>query len=311
MIIDWHTHLIPPQESSKPEWDGRCQMTLEKILDAQDRAGIDITVVSNTHHRLHRRSLREALAAIKQSNQYLAEVQNRHSGKIFALAGALPGGGDEFLEELERAVTEDGLKGVLITSSHQGIYLDDPEVRPFFALATKLDIPVMIHPPAAAFGEERMDEFRLTSSVGRPFDSCLSLARLILYGVLEEFPTLKIVATHLGGGISEVVGRLDYNYAFQSEGFYTRPSDSAPMLIERRPSEYLKMMYMDSVSYHLPAAKCALETIGVEHFLFGTDAPPLTPLKQQGLDLVYDLPLTDSEREQVLGGNAKKLLKLA
>lgn len=310
MIIDWHTHLIPPEESAKPAWNGRCQMTLEKILGAQDQAGVDITVVSNTQHRLHARPMDEALAAIKRSNQYFAEIQDRYRGKIYALAGVLPGGGDDFLAELERAVTEDGLRGVIVASSHQGIYLDDPEVRPFFELVTRLDIPVMIHPPAAAYGEERMAEFRLMSSVGRPFDSCLALARLILYGVMEEFPTLKIVATHLGGGISEVVGRLDYNYAFQAEGFYTRPSDSAPMLINRPPSEYPKEMYMDTVGYHLPAAKCALETIGADHFVFGTDAPPLTPLKQKGLDLVYDLPLTESERDKVLAGNAKKLLKL-
>lgn len=236
MIIDWHTHLIPPEESAKPAWNGRCQMTLEKILGAQDQAGVDITVVSNTQHRLHARPMGEALAAIKRSNQYFAEIQDRYPGKIYALAGVLPGGGDDVLAELERAVTEDGLRGVIVASSHQGIYLDDPEVRPFFELVTRLDIPVMIHPPAAAYGEERMAEFRLMSSVGRPFDSCLALARLILYGVMEEFPTLKIVATHLGGGISEVVGRLDYNYAFQAEGFYTRPSDSAPMLINRPPA---------------------------------------------------------------------------
>ncbi len=310
MIIDWHTHLIPPQESSKPEWNGRCQMTLERILEAQDEAGIDVTVVSNTHHGLQRRPADDALAIIEQSNRYLAEVQDRHSGKIYGLAGTLPGGGDAYLAELERAVVEDGLKGVLVASSHKGVYLDDPEVRPFFELATSLDIPVMIHPPTVGFGEERMKEFRLASSVGRPFDSCLTLARLILYGVLETFPDVKIVATHLGGGITEVIGRLDYNYAFQSEGFYARPSDTAPMLISRPPSDYLKMLYLDSVCYHLPAAKCALETVGEDRFLFGTDAPPLTTLKRRGLELVQALPLSESGREKVLSGNAKRLLKL-
>lgn len=311
MIIDWHTHLIPPQESEKATWNNRCQMVIENILGAQDQAGIDITVVSNTLHYLQRRPPTQALAAIRQSNRYLAEVQDRHSGKIFGLASTLPGGGEEYLRELERSIKDDGLKGVLVTSSHHGVYLDDPEVRPFFELATNLDIPVMIHPPTVGFGEERMKEFRLASSVGRPFDSCLALSRLILYAVLEAFPTLKLVASHLGGGISEVIGRLDYNYALQSDGFYARAEDTAPMLITRRPSEYLKNIYLDSVCYHLPAAKCALETVGADHFIFGTDAPPLTPLKQQGLDLIHDLPLDESDREKVLAGNAKKLLKLA
>lgn len=311
LIIDWHTHLIPPEDSGRPEWNGRCQMTIERVLEAQDAAGIDVTVASNTHHGLQRRPAEDALEIIRQSNRYLAEVQDRHNGRIYGLAGTLPGGGDDYLKELERAVTEDGLKGVLVASSHRGVYLDDPEVRPFFELVTALDIPVMVHPPTVGFGEERMKEFRLASSVGRPFDSCLALARLILYGVLEAFPTVKIVATHLGGGITEVIGRLDYNYAFQTDGFYARPGDVAPMLIDRPPSEYLKRIYLDSVCYHLPAAKCALETMGADHFLFGTDAPPLTPLKRQGLELVGKLPLSEDEREKVLSGNARKLLKLA
>jgi aminocarboxymuconate-semialdehyde decarboxylase len=310
MIIDWHTHLIPPLESGKPAWNGRCQMVIENILGAQEQAGIDITVASNTTHYLQRRSPPDALEALRQSNRYLAEIQDRYNGRIYGLASILPGGGEKHLRELERAITEDGLKGVLVTSSFKGVYLDDPEVRPFFDLAARLDIPVMIHPPTVGFGEERMREFRLASSVGRPFDSCLALSRLILYGVLEAFPTLKIVATHLGGGITEVIGRLDYNYALQTEGFYARDEDIAPMLIKRRPSEYLKNIYLDSVCYHLPAAKCAIETVGVDHFVFGTDAPPLTPLKQLGLDMIYQLPLDAAGRDKVLAGNARKLLKL-
>ena len=91
------------------------------------------------------------------------------------------------MRELERAVKEDGLRGVLISSSHRGAYPDDADARPFFALATALDIPVFVHPPSVGFGEERMHEYRLASSVGRPFDNCLALARLIVAGIFEEF----------------------------------------------------------------------------------------------------------------------------
>ncbi len=317
MIIDWHTHIYPPSETSKPVWKGRCQMMIDTVLEAQDKAGIDMTVISNPLHYLRKASREEALTAIGESNRFLAELQDRNKGRIVALAGSIPGGGDGYLKELERAIREDGLKGVFINSSHQGAYPDDAEALDFFKLVTDLDIPVVIHPPSVGYGEERMQDFRLASSVGRPFDSCLTLARMILYGVFEKFPTLKVVATHLGGGISEIVGRLDYNYALQEEGFYTRPKDTEAMLIAHPPSHYLKMIYLDlkmiyldSVCYHLPALKCGLETVGVDHMVFGTDAPPLTPLKQRGLDLVRSLPLSPSDMEKVLSGNAKRLLKL-
>jgi aminocarboxymuconate-semialdehyde decarboxylase len=310
MIIDWHTHIYPLSETSKPVWKGRCQMTIENVLAAQDAAGIDMTVISNPLHYLRKASREQALDAIRDSNRYLAELQDRYAGRIVALAASVPGGGGEYLQELERAVSQDGLKGVFVNSSHQGAYPDDADARAFFRLATDLDIPVVIHPPSVGYGEERMKDFRLASSVGRPFDSCLALARLILYGVFEQFPGLKVVATHLGGGISEIVGRLDYNYTLQQEGFYTRPEDSEAMLIKHPPSHYVKMIYLDSVSYHLPALKCGLETVGVDHLVFGTDAPPLTPLKRRGLDLVRSLDLSAADMDKVLSGNAKRLLKL-
>lgn len=310
MIIDWHTHVYPLSETTKPVWQGRCQMTIETVLEAQEKTGIDMTVISNPLHYLRNASRQDALASIQESNRYLAELQDKYAGRIVALAASVPGGGEGYLKELERAVSQDGLKGVFINSSYQGAYPDDPEARGFFQLVTDLDIPVVIHPPSVGFGEERMKQFRLASSVGRPFDSCLTLARLILYGLFEEFPTLKVVATHLGGGISEIIGRLDYNYALQQEGYYTRAADSEAMLIKQPPSAYLKMIYLDSVSYHLPALKCGLETVGIDHLVFGTDAPPLTPLKQRGLDLVRSLALSPGDMDKVLCGNAKRLLKL-
>jgi aminocarboxymuconate-semialdehyde decarboxylase len=310
MIIDWHTHVYPPAEAAKPVWQGRCPMTIDNVLSAQERAGIDTSVISNTMHAIRRAAPAEALAFTQESNRHLAELQHTHPGRVYGFASTIPGGGDAHLRELERAVTRDGLKGVLINSSHQGAYPDDENARPFFELITRLDIPVMLHPPPVGFGEERMRQFRLASSVGRPFDNCLALARLILYGVLEEFPSVKLVASHLGGGICEMLGRLDYNYELQAQGFYTRDEDRESMRIPQPPSHYLKAIFFDSVSYHLPALKCALDTIGADRMLFGTDAPPLTPLKQRGRDLIDGLGLGADDKAKVLGGNAMRLLKL-
>jgi aminocarboxymuconate-semialdehyde decarboxylase len=310
VIIDWHTHVLPATEASKPMWNGRCQMTIDNVLAAQERARIDFSVISNPLHYLRRATADEALAAIRESNRYLAEIQHKQPARIAAFASTLPCGGDAFLRELERAVSRDQLRGVFINSSHQGAYPDDQEASAFFELVTSLDIPVFMHPPAVGFGEERMGRFRLASSVGRPFDTCLALARLILFGVLQRFPTLKLVVSHLGGGICEVLGRLDYNFELQGEGFYVREVDSEQMLIEHPPSHYLKTIYFDTVSYHLPALRCAFDTMGADRMLFGTDAPPLTPLKQRGLALIDDLELSESDKMKVLSGNAARLLSL-
>ena len=308
MIIDWHTHLHTPDQAAEPFWQGRCPMTIDNVLAAQEAAGIDMTVVSNPLHELRGLEPPEQLAEIGELNRYIAEMQDKHAGRIVGFASCAPCGGDAFLRELERAVTEDGLKGVWVTSSLKGAYPDDDEAVPFFDLVTRLDIPVVIHPPSIGFGEERMNVYRLASSVGRPFDNALALSRLIVRGIFERFPTLKLVGSHLGGGICEIIGRLDYAWELQEEAFFLGSYE--PMLINHTPSHYLKMMYLDLVCYHTPAARCGIETMGADHILFGTDAPPLTVLKQRGLKMVDDLGLNAADKDKILSGNARKLLKL-
>jgi aminocarboxymuconate-semialdehyde decarboxylase len=248
------------------------------------------------------------LPIVRESNEHMARTRDLHKDKVLAFATAIPGGGDQHLKELERAVKEDDMRGVLISSSHRGAYPDDDDAKPFFALACELDIPVFMHPPSVGFGEERMREYRLASSVGRPFDSCLALSRLIVKGIFEEFPKLKLVASHLGGGICEIIGRMDYAYELRDDPVILGPYE--PLRITRKPSEYLRMMYFDTVSYHGPAVECAIKTVGADRLIFGTDAPMLIALKQRGLDLITGLDLGQTEREEILAGTAKKLLKL-
>ncbi|HEY6199915.1 MAG TPA: amidohydrolase family protein, partial [Candidatus Binatia bacterium] len=240
MIVDWHAHVYPPEVASQRRWGNIYPLTIENLLEAHERAGIDLCVVSNTLHYIKGKTPAEALGYIRRWNEYAAEIQQRHADRTVAFASAVPGGGKEFIAETERAIRQYGLKGILINSSHNGAYPDDDAARPFFELLTELDVPVMIHAPTVSFGEERMREYRLASSIGRPFDGCLSIARLIVRGILEQFPKAKIVGCHLGGGICEVIGRMDYAYelgdAASGLGSYE------PMMIKHAPSHYLKRM---------------------------------------------------------------------
>jgi aminocarboxymuconate-semialdehyde decarboxylase len=197
----------------------------------------------------------------------------------------------------------------MIMSSLPGHYPDDDDAFAFFALACELDVPVFIHPPHVGFGEERMRDYRLASSIGRPMDGALAIARLIVRGMFERLPGLKLVGSHLGGGICEMIGRMDYAYNLQEEAYFLGPYE--PMLIRHPPSHYLKMMYLESTCYHVPAARCALETVGADHFIFGTDAPPLRVLKRAGVAVIRDLKLPPADEERVFSGNAARLLKLA
>src|SRR5436305_10970034 len=246
MIVDWHAHVYPPELAKERRWGGDSPLTIEKLLEAHERTGIDLCVVSNTIHYLREKTAAESLAFLRRWNEYGAEIQRRYQGPIVDFSSTLPCGGEPFLKELERAVVEYGLKGVLINSSHQGAYPDDDEARPFFELVTGLGIPLMMHAPSVGFGEERMREYRLASSVGRPFDECLAISRMIVHGVFERFPGIKFVGCHLGGGICEVIGCMDYAYTLGDKA--SGLGSYEPMLITKRPSDYLRGLYMGGLS---------------------------------------------------------------
>ena len=309
MKIDWHTHVYPPEEAAKPTWQGRCPMALDNVLDTHRRAGVDKLVVSNPVHYIKGLPDTEALHGIQRWDEYSAEVAQRFPEETLCFATTVPGGGDDYLKELERAITGYGLRGVLINSSHNGHYPDEDEARPFWDLVTRLDVPVMIHAPSSSFGEDCMNMYRLISSIGRPADEMLSIARLIVRGVFEQYPDVKFVGCHLGGGICEVIGRL--NYAYELGDFCFFLGSYEPLLISKAPGEYLKLIYMDTAAYHWPAVMCAINTVGIDHMVFGSDAPPLAPLLPTAVKLVEDLPLNEEDKDKIFWRNPARLLGLA
>jgi aminocarboxymuconate-semialdehyde decarboxylase len=307
MIVDWHAHVYPPELAKERRWGGTSPLTIENLLETHEKAGIDLCVVSNTIHYLKDKTDEESLGFLRRWNEYGAEMQQKYKDRIVVFTSTLPCGGGSCFKELARAGTQRGLKGVLINSRHQRAYPYDDEAKPFFELVTSLGIPVMMHAPSVGFGEERMRDYRLASSVGRPFDECLSIARLIVRGVFERFPKLKFVGCHLGGGICDVIGRMDYAYELGDLASGLGPYE--PMLITKRPSEYLKTLHMDTVAYHAPAILCAYHTVGAKQLLFGSDAPPLLPLLPRAKKIIEELPISAVEREDIFGGNAMKLLQ--
>jgi aminocarboxymuconate-semialdehyde decarboxylase len=306
-IVEWHTHVIPPEDTKDPHWRGKCPLTIENVIDAHDKTDIALSVVTDSIHQLKDYTKAQALDTLKGWHDRAAALQEKYKGKVVCFASTVPTGGDDFDKELERAFDQLKLKGVFITSSMWKTYPDDDEAQGFWEIVTDRDKPVFIHPPASAYGEERMRNYGLNSSIGRPADNMLCLARLIVRGILERFPNVKIVGSHLGGGISEVIGRMDYAYEMRDDSFL---GGYEPLLIKAPPSHYLKKMYLDLACYALPAAKCAMETVGVDHVLYGSDAPPLTWLKPRAIQLVNDLPVTETQRAQIFAGTAIKLMNL-
>jgi predicted TIM-barrel fold metal-dependent hydrolase len=276
----------------------------EGLAQKLDDAGIDSSAFGNNWIRTP--AGMTALEVVKRYNEFAAEVSSRFPGKLYGLASAVPFG-DECLKETEDAITKRGLKGIMINSSTQGEYLDSPRAKEFFQLVVDLDVPVFVHPPKVTIGNEKMDIFRLPEMVGRPFDTTLTLARFILMGGFESFPTLKLIMAHMGGAISMVPGRLDFGYELREDDTF---GPWEPDVLEDPPSSYISKLYLDTMGFHPPAVMCCVGTVGVEHVVMGSDHPPVHVPHSRTVDVVRNLPLSVDDRAKILGENAARLLKI-
>lgn len=307
-VIDFHSHCVPPEHWNDALWGGNTPMKIERLIEEHAKVGIDFCVVTNTMHYIKPLDSVKALDELKRWNAYAAEVQRDHPESVVAFASSVPGGGDAYLEEFRRAIVDYGLRGCLINSSHQGHYPDEDEARPFFELAVELDAPVLVHAPFSSFGEECMQMYRLISSVGRPADETLSLARMIVRGVFEQLPDLKLIAAHCGGGICEAIPRMDTAYVMGDRGHFLGSYE--PLLITKKPSEYLKQLYFDTASYATPVLQMGIDMIGIDHMVFGSDAPPLVPMLPEALEVVRRLNIPESDKQKIFSGNGVRLLGL-
>jgi aminocarboxymuconate-semialdehyde decarboxylase len=303
MVIDCHAHLAP-QGWHHPK-SPRAIFDIDWLLEEQNKAGVDITVFGNNWIRTP--DGLDPLEVVKEFNVFAAETTAKHAKHLLGLACTVPFGRNEYLKELERAVREYGLKGIMVNSSVSGEYLDSPRARPFFELVTDLDVPLFIHPPKVTIGAEKMEIFRLPEMVGRPFDTTLSLARFILTGGLEQFPNLKLICAHVGGALPMLPGRLNFGYELRHDMSF---GPWEPDVLTGPPSSYIQQLYYDTVSLHSPAVSCAVQTAGVDHVVFGSDFPPVPIPLKRSVDTIREMDIPEDDKEKILGGNAAKLLGL-
>lgn len=279
---------------------GRLTDPAQRIED-MDRTGIDVQALSAAPPQFYYwtdPTLGRRLA--RMQNEHLAELARARPDRFVALATVPMQDVDAAVAELEHCVTELDMRGVEICTNVNGLDLDDPRFRLFFAAAAELDVPVLLHPHGFT-GGERFTEYYLTNVIGNPLDTTVAATRVIHGGLLDELPTLAVCLVHGGGYLPFYASRMDHSWAHRPEGRHRIP--------DHPPSHYLHRFYVDALVYDRAHLEFLVRQMGPDHVVVGTDYP--YDMGDEGVvELVRSADLPPDDVAAVLGGTAARLLKL-
>ena len=269
-------------------------------LERMDRQGVLCQAVSIAPPQYHYWAGPEPGARIALvQNDAIAELVDLYPDRLIGL-GTLPmQAPTEAVAELERVTTQHGFRGVAINPSAEGVDYDDPVYEPFWARIEDLEVLVVLHPNGFSDGA-RLTRYYLINVVGNPLETTVAVSRLILSGVLERHPRLKILAVHGGGYLPFYMDRMDHAYEARTD---------VSGLIPEKPSTYLKSLYFDSVVFGRGLADL-IDLVGPEHVLMGTDYP-FDMGEPDPVGRIHSVPgLSGDDRGKILGRTAARLLGL-
>jgi aminocarboxymuconate-semialdehyde decarboxylase len=328
MIIDFETHYYPKEyieklksryhfprfllDSAKGlmlEYDSNIkiprQNLMAKFSDVETRkrdmqnSGIDMQVLSVPLPGADLLEPEYALKTCAVANDELSNICEKNQS-IFRGFALLPiQSGSSAVDELRRSIKDLGLSGGYLHSNSSGVYLDSKTHLELFNAAASLDVPIFVH-PTIPFKHEDMQQHRLASTFGLQMDLSLSLLRLVFSGALESLPNLKIIVSHLGRTLPFISNRLDDEFG------YAKAQETK---IPKKPSEYLKRLYVDTVTMDGKPLEFAAEYYASGHIMFGSDYPFWD--SSLHLDAIRNARISEEQREGIYWKTAADLLRIS
>jgi predicted TIM-barrel fold metal-dependent hydrolase len=333
MIIDVFAHLLPPRYLRERNarasrafatqyakyWSANPGLTdLDirfRVMDQYPEVRQILTIAGPNIESIAEPA--DAVECARIANDEMAELVEKHPDRFAAACACLPMNDvDAAIAEAIRAVTLLGFRGVEVFTDVNGKPLDSPEFLPLFGLMARYDLPVLLHPrrtnTTPDYATEERSRFLVYTNFGWPFESSAAMARLAFGGVLETFPSLKIITHHAGGLIPFFHKRVELSWDFNRErmGY---GGDGATLT--RAPIDYYRMFYCDTaIQGNTPALMCAYEFFGADHMVFATDTPYDNELGarvyRETIPAVEAMPIDEASRRKIFEGNARQLFKL-
>ena len=294
-IVDFHNHTIGAGLKTNGVADTRLMQDTAALVASIGEAGIEARVINTPTAFIEDADGNVPPDTYQRINDGLAELVAKYKGRLHAMATVDAFGGDAAAHELTRAVRENGLRGVFVESAKRDLLLDAPQARPVLKTAAQLGIPVFVHPQTDQPLHARFKRHgRLGIRLARGTINSATLVAMLEGGVFEDAPGLRIVVTTLAmGGLLLAGGFGDGNRI---------RSDTPPA--QRRH------VYVDTMGLNPVQVRCAIDLLGADHVLMGTDWPIIvekavperlqTAMAASGIDA--------AAQHMVAGGTALKLL---
>jgi aminocarboxymuconate-semialdehyde decarboxylase len=327
MIVDVHAHVIVTEilrgaggdEAWRPSvrWDDGAQVVqfggqairsatrefvrIDRVLAEEQSSGIDHVVLSPWVALLpYALDLVDALHVCRLQNEALAAIAAAHPGRVSALAAVPLQEPATAAKEIESAMALPGVVGAEVAASVRGDYLGDDRFAPFWEAAESSGAAVFVHPTTRGFDLPAFRDYYLWNTVGNPLETAITGAHLVMSGVLERHPGLRVVLAHGGGALPAVRGRLRHSHGFQP---------MAKARLRESPDVSLRRLYYDTITHDAELLRALVAYTGPDHVLLGSDHPfdmgTIRPV-----DEVRELGLSSADEAAVLGGNAVRLLDL-
>lgn len=246
-----------------------------------------------------------AVTIARESNDLLAEAVRRYPDRFAGLAAFAPQDPERAAKEMERAVTQLGMNGFIVSSHTNGEYLDQEKFWPILEAAEALDRPIYIHPrnlPEDALGP--FDAYGLSGAAwGFAVEAGTHGMRLLMSGVFDRFPGLRIVLGHMGEGIPYWLYRFDHMYAKARRNWGGETMQLAP-------SEYFKRNFMITTSGMFDEAvlKYCLEVLGPDSIMWAADYPYQSNV--EAAEFLDNADISEENRVKIYSGNAERVFHL-
>ena len=312
--IDTHAHCVFRQTTDRLGPDGAppaatVRGTDEAVIEiarrfaVMDAQKVDMEVLSvNPYWYAKPRDL--AAQIVRINNESMAELCAAHPERFAGFCSLTLQDPQLAVTELETAMRRQGLKGAAIAANMNGVEFSDPRFNPVWAKAEELGAVLFIHPLSVPLLAPR---FRgngwLANTIGNPLDTTIALSHLIFEGTLDRYPGLKILAAHGGGYLGSYADRMDH-------ACMVNPRECDPSItLRKRPSEYMKQIWFDSLVFTPEALRHLVATVGAGQVVLGSDYPFPWQLNPVDHVLATDT-LSAEEKVGILGGIAARLLNI-